>query len=84
MRGRHDLAQHVGVSAALTALSGPRAAEAAGLLKELLDSGEGGSVFSFADLAADLADLAKRWNRNHDGTIAVPAEYLETILTLRG
>lgn len=36
------------------------------------------------DLAADLADLAKRWNRNDDGSIAVPAEYLETILTFRG
>jgi hypothetical protein len=57
VRGRHDLAQHFGVSAALTALSGPKVAEAAGLLKEWLDSGEGGSGFSFADLAADLAGI---------------------------
>ena len=57
MHGRHDLAQHFVVSAALTALSGARAAEAAGLLKEWLDSREGGSGFSFADLAADLAGI---------------------------
>ncbi len=62
VHGRHDLAQHFGVSAALTALLGAKAAEAAGLLKEWLDSGEGGSGFSFADLAADLAgiELASR------------------------
>src|SRR5205085_1816718 len=58
MHGRHDLAQHFVVSAALTALLGARAAEAAGLLKEWLDSGEGGSGFSFADLAADLSGIA--------------------------
>src|SRR5262249_40587622 len=54
MHGRHDLAQHFWVSAALTALWGAKQAEAAGVLKEWLDSAEGGSGFSFADLAADL------------------------------
>jgi SAM-dependent methyltransferase len=35
-------------------------------------------------LAADLADLAHRRDRNDDGgSIAIPASYLETILTLR-
>ena len=35
-------------------------------------------------LAADLADLARRRDRNHDGgSIAIPASYLETVLTLR-
>jgi hypothetical protein len=60
--GRHDLTQHFWVSAALTALWGAKRAEAAGVLKEWLDSGEGGSGFSFADLAADLAgiELASR------------------------
>ena len=57
VHGRHDLAQHFGVSAALTAVSGPKAAEAAGILKELLDAEEGGSGFSFADLAADLSGV---------------------------
>jgi SAM-dependent methyltransferase len=36
-----------------------------------------------AALAADLAHLARRWDRNHGGSIAIPATYLETILTLR-
>jgi ubiquinone/menaquinone biosynthesis C-methylase UbiE len=36
-----------------------------------------------AVLAADLAHLARRWARNQGGSIAIPATYLETILTLR-
>ena len=36
-----------------------------------------------AALAHDLAQLARHWDRNHRGSIAVPATYLETILTLR-
>jgi hypothetical protein len=58
VHGRHDLAQHFGVSAALTAVNGEKAAEAAGILKEMLDSRRGGSGFSFADLAADLSGIA--------------------------
>ncbi|MFO0844412.1 MAG: hypothetical protein U0797_18780 [Gemmataceae bacterium] len=57
LHGRHDLAQHFAVSMALTAVLGERKAEAAGLLKELLDAQEGGSGFSFADLASDLAGI---------------------------
>ncbi len=57
VHGRHDLAQHFGVSAALTALWGARRAEATGLAKEWLDAADGGSGFSFADLAADLAGI---------------------------
>jgi len=57
LHGRHDLAQHFSVSAALTAAAGPQAAENAGVLKELLDA-RGGSGFSFADLAADFAGIA--------------------------
>ena len=34
-------------------------------------------------LAADLAHLARHCDRNHGGSIAIPATYLETILTLR-
>lgn len=56
--GRHDLLQHFVVSAALTAARGAKAAEAAGILKELLDAQPGGSGFSFADLAADFAGIA--------------------------
>jgi hypothetical protein len=57
LHGRHDLAQHFAVSAALTAATGPQAAESAGILKEMLDS-RGGSGFSFADLSADFAGIA--------------------------
>jgi ubiquinone/menaquinone biosynthesis C-methylase UbiE len=34
-------------------------------------------------LARDLAQLARHWDRNRGGSIAIPATYLETILTLR-
>ncbi len=57
MHGRRDLAQHFAVSAALAALMGPEAAEAMGIMKELRDS-QGGTGFSFADLAADIAGIA--------------------------
>ncbi len=57
LQGRHDLAQHFSVSAALTAAAGPQAAESAGILKEDRDS-RGGSGFSFADLSADFAGIA--------------------------
>ena len=36
-----------------------------------------------AALTADLSQLARRWNRNRGRSIAIPAAYLETILTLR-
>jgi SAM-dependent methyltransferase len=36
-----------------------------------------------AALAADLTHLARHCDRNHGGSIAIPATYLETILTLR-
>jgi len=36
-----------------------------------------------AALAADLAELAREWDRNHGGSIAIPATYLESVLTLR-
>lgn len=36
-----------------------------------------------AGLARDLAALAGRWNRHSNGSIAIPASYLETVLTLR-
>src|SRR5262249_54459974 len=36
-----------------------------------------------AALAADLARLAQRWDRNGGGSIAIPATYLGSILILR-
>ena len=49
-------------------------------LKAFEAAGDGGRDA----LAADLADLARRRDRNCDGgSIAIPASYLETVLTLR-
>jgi hypothetical protein len=57
VRGRHDLAEHFFVSAAIAAGAGRIPAEAAGLAKEMRDS-DGGSGFSFSDWAADLSGVA--------------------------
>ncbi len=54
LAGRHDLAQHFVVSAALAAWAGEPVADAIGVYKELEDA-RGGSGFSFIDLAADRA-----------------------------
>ncbi len=56
MQSRHDLAQHFWVSAAMVALVGEPLALAAGVTKELRDA-NGGSGFSFTDLAADIAGV---------------------------
>lgn len=59
IRGRRDSCLHFAVSAALSELIGPAAAESAGLAKEMLDmTRAGGSGFSFADLAANFSGLA--------------------------
>ncbi|MDB4304278.1 hypothetical protein N9934_05770, partial [Desulfosarcina sp.] len=54
--GRHDLAQHFTVSAALTVSAGGGLANAVGLFKELDDSRDG-TGFSFDDLLADRAGV---------------------------
>ncbi len=54
---RRDLAQHFFLSAYLTAVVGPLAAETAGVGKELADA-RSGRGFSYVDLAADLAGIA--------------------------
>lgn len=53
--GRDDLKRHFIVSAALYAQSGAPAAFGVGEIKEILDSGAGGTGFSFDDMAANLA-----------------------------
>ena len=50
---RKDWSQHFLISAALEVISSESISLDIGLLKEELDSGRGGSGFSFADLAAD-------------------------------
>jgi len=55
LRGRRDLTRHFYVSAALAVFTNDLVSDGAGLLKEEIDSGQGGSGFSFADLMADRA-----------------------------
>jgi hypothetical protein len=54
LRDRDDLAKHFLVSAVLSATAGTPLAYVAGIYKEIDDS-EGGSGFSFSDIAADRA-----------------------------
>lgn len=70
IHGRRDLAQHFFVSASLAASTGAVAAEAAGMAKELLDA-NGGTGFSFADLAADRAGVEFA-RRVMDNKLALP------------
>ncbi|WP_199610470.1 hypothetical protein [Flocculibacter collagenilyticus] len=58
LAGRQDLALHFLYSAVIERLSEQGLSLAIGELKELLDSNTGGSGFSFADLAADMAGIA--------------------------
>ncbi len=57
LAGRVDLRQHFIISAALEIASERGITHAIGEYKELLDSGYGGSGFSFVDLAADRAGV---------------------------
>lgn len=57
LRGRNDLSKHFWVSAGLVAMSNETNAKGVGIAKEVMDSRPGGSGFSFADLAADLAGI---------------------------
>jgi hypothetical protein len=57
LRGREDWPRHYLVSAALVVLENPFFSDSAGLAKEALDTINGGSGFSFADLAADKAGI---------------------------
>lgn len=55
LRQRQDLALHFLVSAVVAAEAGTPLADTVGLWKELADARDGGSGFSFDDLAADRA-----------------------------
>ncbi|HSE88036.1 MAG TPA: hypothetical protein VLJ79_17555 [Candidatus Binatia bacterium] len=55
LRGRRDWTRHFWVSAALVLLSNESTSDRIGLLKEQLDSQDGGSGFSFADMLANSA-----------------------------
>ena len=55
LRERFDWTRHFCVSAVIVIFSDAVVSDAAGLLKEELDAGRGGSGFSFSDLLADRA-----------------------------
>ncbi|MFT2090387.1 PHP domain-containing protein [Paraglaciecola sp. 2405UD69-4] len=57
LRGRQDLALHFLYSTMLQQLGREHIGFKIGEVKEILDSGKGGSGFSFADLAADKAGI---------------------------
>jgi hypothetical protein len=57
LSGRSDLSQHFIISAALKILAERGASLAIGEFKELMDRAEGGSGYSFIDLAADRAGV---------------------------
>lgn len=56
LAGRHDFAQHYSISAAIAASADSPLADAVGLYKEV-DDAQGGSGFSFNDIAADRAGV---------------------------
>jgi hypothetical protein len=72
LRGRRDLAQHFMTSAAIAAEGGDALSNLLGLFKEVKDT-DGGSGFSFADLAADRAGarFAQRATGDRTGALAV-------------
>jgi hypothetical protein len=55
LAGRDDLKRHFAVSAGIAAARAGGAVAGIGELKELMDSGEGGTGFSFDDIAANLS-----------------------------
>jgi hypothetical protein len=57
LAGRHDLARHFLYSAAIKIIADSQMSFAMGELKEMVDSLQGGSGFSFADLAADQSGI---------------------------
>ncbi len=57
LAGRQDLALHFIYSAAIKIIADSQMSFAVGELKEMLDSLQGGSGFSFADLAADESGI---------------------------
>ncbi|MDT0593573.1 PHP domain-containing protein [Glaciecola petra] len=58
LRDRRDLALHFLFSAIIAQISNNEFSANVGELKEILDSGKGGSGFSFADLVADNTGIA--------------------------
>lgn len=77
LTGRVDLSRHWSLSAALAATLGGQMARSMGAWKELADSAEGGSGFSFVDLAGDRS--GERF-----GTAAVDPKVARAVATRMG
>lgn len=78
LNGRPDTALHFLVSAVISSQADAELSDAVGLWKELSDTGQGGSGFSFNDLAADRAGTLF-------GSLAVrePEAFQQALRTLR-
>jgi hypothetical protein len=74
LAGRKDLSLHFIFSAAIKLLSQKGISIAVGEFKELMDRGQGGSGYSFIDLAADLAGA-------HFADLAVNPQTAKTLQT---
>lgn len=74
LAGRTDLSLHFVYSAAIKLLSEQGFSIAVGEFKELMDRGEGGSGYSFTDLAADLSGA-------HFAALAVDPQYAKHVQT---
>jgi hypothetical protein len=70
LRGRQDLARHFLVSAALTLLAGESASDRIGVMKEQIDSQQGGTGFSFADMLANMAGTRFAASASRDAATA--------------
>jgi hypothetical protein len=77
--GRADLAKHWAISAALTASFGADLSGAMGTWKEIADSGNGGSGFSFVDLAADRSGIVNAQRAVDSATALQTAQRLAQI-----
>jgi uncharacterized protein YfiM (DUF2279 family) len=76
LHSRTDLAKHWALSAALAAAFGRDASDVAGVWKELSDSADGGSGFSYVDLAADRAGILIGDRASRGETAAATAAWL--------
>jgi hypothetical protein len=79
LAGRDDLKRHFVISAGLYGATASGAAFGVGELKELLDSNEGGSGFSFTDMVADVAGV-----RFAQALLAAPREQWPAMLAKVG
>jgi hypothetical protein len=74
LRGRQDLPRHFLVSAALALLAGESVSDRIGVMKEQIDSQEGGTGFSFVDMLANMSGTRLAVNATRDVPTARSAQ----------